>query len=75
MSAPSNQLDRIVQLEQVFSHQEQLIEQLNQVIVQLRGELDALKQKFDEQAIQTQWLIDNLPGDGRSIEDEKPPHY
>ena len=75
MSSPSDPLDRLVQLEMVFSHQEQLVQQLNQVMIQLRDELDALKQKYDKQTAQIEWLIQSLPVEGRSLEDDKPPHY
>ena len=75
MSSPTDPLDRLVLLEQVFSYQEQLVQQLNQVMIQLRDELDALKQKYDKQTAQIEWLIQNLPVEGRSLEDDKPPHY
>jgi len=75
VSVEPDPLQRIVHLEEVFSHQEQLFQHLNQVILELRGELQELKQKYNEQTSQVQWLVENLPSERRALEDEQPPHY
>jgi uncharacterized coiled-coil protein SlyX len=68
--------NRVVQLEELFSHHQHHVQQLNEVIVKVRDELDALKAKC---AIQ-QSRLDSL-SDSRSFAededpaDQKPPHY
>ncbi len=66
--------DRVTQLEESFSHQEHLVEQLNQVVIQLRADLERLESENNEQRRQVKWLAEN----NSIIEDrtdEQPPHY
>lgn len=74
MSDSSSLQDRVTQLEECFAHHERLVEQLNNVVIQLRGELERVESRFEEQKRHVKWLMDNTS----IIEDqpdEKPPHY
>ncbi len=74
MSESSALSDRVTQLEECFSHQEHLVEQLNKVVIQLRLDLERVETKFDEQQRHIKWLTENqLIIDDQP--DEKPPHY
>ena len=64
--------DRVVQLEEIFTHQQQVIDELNQVLIQMREEHDRLCKKVETQQSQIEWLIDNL---SEAPSNEKPPHY
>ncbi len=67
---------RVVQLEELFSHHEHHVQQLNGVILELRDELDALRRTYQRQQQQLESLRDQqtsaLP---REPGEEKPPHY
>jgi uncharacterized coiled-coil protein SlyX len=64
---------RVIQLEELVSHQEHLLQQLNNVVSELRSECDGLKDMFGERCDRLESLIDNKSeGD---LPDEKPPHY
>ena len=73
MSDLENLQKRVTQLEEISSHQEHLIQQLNQVIMELRMEHDQYRARTKLQLEQLESQIDS-----RSVEldpDEKPPHY
>ena len=65
---------RITQLEETVLHQERLVEQLNEIVIQLRADLEKMATENEEQRRQVKWLIEN-----NSIiedrEDENPSHY
>ena len=63
---------RILQLEEVVSHQQHLLEQLTQVIVQLRKENDDWRRKLDLRVEQLETQPGQQAGD---LPHEKPPHY
>lgn len=65
---------RVVQLEELFSHHQHHVQQLNDVIVQLRGELDVLQVKSANQqkALETIRASQSVEED---LADQKPPHY
>ncbi|MBC8356102.1 MAG: SlyX family protein [Planctomycetes bacterium] len=65
---------RIVQLEELVSHQEHTVQQLNEAVVQLRKELDHVEAKCNEQEGRIRSLSENPMGQ-RDPLDEKPPHY
>ncbi len=60
---------RLVEVEIKLTHQERLTDTLNEVVIELRGELDALRKQLDR-LVQEQQAGD--PGDPG---DEPPPHY
>lgn len=74
MPDPESLQRRIMQLEELFSHHEHLVHQLNDAVVQLRKELAVVEAKCKEQEGRIRAL-------GESHEtlrdplDEKPPHY
>ncbi len=66
--------DRVTQLEETLTHHEHLVEQLNQVVIQLRADLEKMQAENEEQSRHLKWLMQN----NSIIEDspdEKPPHY
>ena len=64
---------RVIQLEELVSHQEHLLQQLNNVVSELRSECDDLKDMLGERCDRLESLIENQSeGD---LPDEKPPHY
>lgn len=66
--------DRVTQLEELFSHQQHLVQQLNEEVVNLRAVIDRLEYRHGVQEDRLKWLIDNrLTLD--DIPNEKPPHY
>ncbi len=72
MSEPSLE-QRLVQLEELFTHQQHLVQQLNDVTIRLRTDLDELNTRMSAHEKQINWLNQNS-----SIVDdheEKPPHY
>lgn len=69
-------LQRVVQLEELFSHHQHHVQQLNEVIIQLRGELDVLQIRYAKQqdrlaAMQESQTI----AESEDLADQKPPHY
>lgn len=65
---------RIVQLEELFSHHEHLVHQLNQAVVQVRKELAVVEAKCKEQEGRIRSLRESQESE-RDPLDEKPPHY
>ena len=65
---------RITQLEETVLHQERLVQQLNEIVIQLRAGLEKLEAENEERRRQVKWLTEN----NSIIEDradKKPPHY
>ena len=74
MSEPTPLQDRVTRLEECFSHQEHLVEQLNKIVIQLRADIERTETENEEQRRQIKWLMENQsPGEEQN--DEKPPHY
>ena len=65
---------RIVQLEELFSHQEHLVSQLNEAVVQLRKDLSRAEAKCNEQETRIRLLAEQQVTERDPVE-EKPPHY
>ena len=74
MSQPHDLQDRVTQLEECFAHQERLVEQLNNVVIQLRSDLARVESKHEEQQRNVKWLLENT-SNVEDQADEKPPHY
>ena len=69
-------LKRVIQLEELFSHQQHHVQQLNDVIIQLRGELDSLQTKYTQQQSRLEAIQESQAAAEREdLADEKPPHY
>ena len=64
--------ERMTRVEEQLMHQQHFVQQLNEVIIELRTELDAATKKLQKSDEQIEWLLqkqeDGLPN-------EKPPHY
>ena len=74
MSETEPLLRRIVQLEELFSHHEHLVHQLNDAVVQLRKELAAVEAKCREQEGRIRSISEHQET-ARDPLEEKPPHY
>lgn len=76
MSEIDSLLKRVVQLEELFSHHQHHVQQLNDVIVNMRDELDALQIKCANQQSRLENLSDSQArAEGEDLADQKPPHY
>ena len=65
---------RVIQLEELYSHQQHLVQQLDEELVKLRSVIEKLEYRHVVQEDRFKWLIDNrLTLD--DIPNEKPPHY
>lgn len=65
---------RIVRLEEIFSHQEHLVQQLNEAVVQLRQEVVRVDARCQEQERRIRSFAENQEAERDPLE-EKPPHY
>ncbi|QDU97605.1 SlyX family protein [Lignipirellula cremea] len=74
MPEPNPLQDRVTKLEESTAHQEHLVEQLNQIVIQLRVDLERLESENREHRRQVKWLTENNTT-SQEIVDEKPPHY
>ena len=64
---------RVIQLEELYSHQQHLVQQLDEELVKLRAVIEKLEYRHVVQEDRLKWLIDNrLTLD--DIPNEKPPH-
>ncbi len=73
MSEEQHLRDRVRQLEELLSHQQHVIQQLNEVVLQLRDDHDRLTSKLGHRLDRLEVQIE----DQASSYDpnEKPPHY
>ncbi|MCA9144837.1 MAG: SlyX family protein [Planctomycetaceae bacterium] len=74
MSETESLQRRIVQLEELFSHHEHHVHQLNDAVVQLRRELAVVEAKCREQEGRIRSLSEHHEAASDPL-DEKPPHY
>ena len=65
--------DRVTQLEELSSHQEHLLQQLNDVVVHLRTDFDVLLARMKSRIDSLEVRLNNLPS--HDDPSEKPPHY
>lgn len=63
---------RLIDLETRQAFQEDTLQQLNEVIIELRNQLDGLAQQLQVAQDRLEALEPNMVS---TIEDEKPPHY
>ena len=64
--------NRVAKLEELLMHQQHTIEQLNEIVIQLRGDLEKLQQKIDKQELTINEMETRF---GDDLPHEKPPHY
>ena len=76
MSDDDALLRRVIQLEELFSHHQHEVQQLNDVIIQVRGELEALQAKYaiQQSILETLQESQSVLG-SEDLADQKPPHY
>jgi SlyX protein len=67
-----NQDERITNLEIKLSFSEDLLEELNQTVFKQQQRIELLVKEI--QALKLQ-MASNMPSDGNSPSDERPPHY
>jgi SlyX protein len=67
-----NQDERITNLEIKLSFSEDLLEELNQTVFKQQQRIELLVKEI--QALKLQ-MASNMPSDGNSPRDERPPHY
>lgn len=65
---PDRQEQRITELEIKLTHQERLLDTLNEVIIEQRADIDALKKRLDAYGRVLESLGEDAPN-------EPPPHY
>ncbi|MEO1971677.1 MAG: SlyX family protein [Pirellulaceae bacterium] len=67
-------VDRLTQVESLLAHQDDVIGQLNETVVEMRRELDRLNLQILRQTEKIEWLITNH--ESRELPpNERPPHY
>ena len=64
---------RLIQLEELLSHHEHNYQQLNEVVLGLREEVDALRGSITERLKRLESMADDPASFQRP--DERPPHY
>ena len=65
---------RIIELEGLYMHQQKLVQDLNDVVVQLQRRLDQFEMHTARLSARTESLLASVETP-RRLEDEKPPHY
>ena len=66
--------ERVTELETLLTHQQRIISELNEVIIQQAQRLDELLLRIGQLDGKLDGLQDQLV-EQRNLEDEKPPHY
>ncbi|GEM_PF-1701933 len=65
---------RVVLLEEMICHDERTIGQLNEVVVNLNGQLEQVNKRLHSIEARFQWVADNA-GDLENLPHDRPPHY
>ncbi|MEZ6090424.1 MAG: SlyX family protein [Pirellulaceae bacterium] len=73
MTARQRTDDLIVQLQETVSFQQRAIDQLNEVITQIRLELDQANLRLEKHEARLKYLAETQTVD--EVPDERPPHY
>lgn len=74
-SHTANLTRRLLQLEETVCHDQRLFEELNQIVIALRLEIERLQLRFS--AVERNWgmLDQRVRSHEENLPDEKPPHY
>lgn len=64
-----------IDLEARIAFQEHAFDQLNRVVAEQQLELDALQREVKALRVATRATDDAKDGEGRTLEDDRPPHY
>lgn len=65
----------IIQLQERLAFQEHELEKLNRVVAEQQLELDALGREVRELRVKVRTEGSSEPGEARTLEDDRPPHY
>lgn len=63
--------ERITNLEIRYSHQDEFLAQLNQIVVEQQKTIERLEKEL----IDIKRSLNSFPGEDRLMKNEKPPHY
>jgi SlyX protein len=65
--------ERIIELEIRFSHQDDFLQQLNQIVIEQQQTIHRLEKEIIDlkRSVNTEGMV----GDNRSLKDDIPPHY
>ncbi|MEZ4649615.1 MAG: SlyX family protein [Candidatus Eisenbacteria bacterium] len=74
MSTKDDLETRVTQLEEISSHQEQLLRELDRAVYEMRTELDRLEKLSRRQQDRIESLSRAAAGDEAPV-DDPPPHY
>lgn len=66
---------RIIELEGLYTHQQKLIQDLNDVVIDQQRRLDQCESHAARLSARTESLLASLEETPRCLEDDKPPHY
>lgn len=70
----ANLESRIVELEGLFTHQQKLIQDLNEVVIDQQRRLDQCESHAAQLSARTESVLASIETPHR-LEDDKPPHY
>lgn len=68
-------LDRMVQVEECLTHQQQLLDELNDVVTDQASRIAQLERQLKRLRSQQEQLRNRDSEQGSDVSDEKPPHY
>jgi len=66
---------RLLDLEESLCHDQRLIEELNQVVIDLRGQIDQLEKRLSRAELRVRAVDQRIPDSEEDLPHEKPPHY
>jgi len=67
---PQRLAARVTELEELFTHFERTVQDLNEVVLGVQNRLDTLEKRLEKLS-----KISESGADARSLPDERPPHY
>jgi SlyX protein len=75
MTADSDLVERLQELESQMAFQDELHSQLNDIVARQDGEIRELKQQVLALSRRLKEVGESMPGQGSDPADEVPPHY
>lgn len=67
--------DKLIDLESRYSHQEDLLQQLNDIVASQGRQLDILENRIQLMVGRISELQSQIPVTGETVANEPPPHY
>ena len=71
---PERLAARVTELEELFTHFERIVQDLNEVLLQVQNRLDTLESRLENLSKIVESRGESVAEDA-SIHDERPPHY